>query len=176
MPQGYCHFEEAVYFLPEKDERLSQPWSHPVVLNMRPLDWKSSTLITGPLGWVSCGPSLLLLFALEDLSEHSHIYKRLILLIARNLPCYLHFAFSLIVWLISLKYVWLSERWMTSCHSLELFQGIIRNTERLKEGTLLLGEGHKLEGKLILKGGPQTPLHTMTAIEVQLGWGTQTCY
>ena len=64
---------------------------------------------------------------------------------------------------------------MTSCHSLKLFQGIIRNIERLKEGTLLLGEGHKLDGKLILKGGgPQTPLHTMTAIEVQLGLGTQT--
>ena len=68
---------------------------------------------------------------------------------------------------------------MTSCHSLKLFQGIIRNIERLKEGTLLLtlllGEGHKLEGKLILKGGgPQTPLHTMTAIEVQLGLGTET--
>ena len=40
---------------------------------------------------------------------------------------------------------------------------------------MLLGEGHKLEGKLILKGGgPQTPLHTMTAIEVQLGLGTET--
>ena len=66
---------------------------------------------------------------------------------------------------------------MTSCHSLKLFQGIIRNIERLKEGTLLLGQGHKLEGKLILKGwggGPQTPLHTMTAIGVQLGLGTQT--
>ena len=65
---------------------------------------------------------------------------------------------------------------MTSCHSLELFQGIICNIERLKEGTLLLGDGHKLDGKLILQGGPQTPLHTMTAIEVQLGLGTQTRY
>ena len=125
---------------------------------MGPLDWKSSTLTTRPSGWVSCGPSLLLLFALEDLSEHSHIYKRLILLIARNLPCYLHFAFCLIVWLISLKYVWppetvLMATWMTSCHSLELFRGIIHNIERLKEGTLLLGEGHKLEGKVILNGG-----------------------
>ena len=35
---------------------------------------------------------------------------------------------------------------------LELFQGIIRNTERLKEKTLLLREGHKLEGKLICEG------------------------
>ena len=34
---------------------------------------------------------------------------------------------------------------------LELLQGIIHNIERLKEGTLLLGEGHKLEGNLILK-------------------------
>ena len=170
------------FYRPQKDERLSRPWSHPVVLNMGPLDWKSSTLTTRPSGWVSYGPSLLLLFALEDLSEHSHICKRLILLIARNLPCCFHFAICLIVWLTSLKHVWppetvLMARWMTSCHSLELFHGIICNIERLKEGTLLLEKGHKLEGKLILKGsGPETPLHTMIAIEVQLGLGTQTCY
>ena len=51
LPQGYSNFEEAVYFStqvprnfwysvyrPQKDERLSQPWSHPVVLNMVHLD------------------------------------------------------------------------------------------------------------------------------------------
>ena len=51
LPQGYSHFEEAVYFLPlssqifwyslyrpRKDERLSRPWSHPVVLITGPLD------------------------------------------------------------------------------------------------------------------------------------------
>ena len=56
LPQGYSHFEEAVYFLPvisrnswysfhrpRKDERLSQPYSHPVVLNTGPLDLESST-------------------------------------------------------------------------------------------------------------------------------------
>ena len=59
---------------------------------------------------------------------------------------------------------------------LELLQGIIRNIERLKEGTLLLGEGHKLEGNLILKEGPQTPLHTMTPIKVQLGLAIQPRY
>ena len=50
---------EVVYFLPlvprnswyslyrpRKDERLSQPWSHPVVLNTRTLDWESSALTT----------------------------------------------------------------------------------------------------------------------------------
>ena len=51
------HFEEAAYFLPPsfhkflvliscyqpwKDERLNQPWNHPVVLNMGPLNLKSS--------------------------------------------------------------------------------------------------------------------------------------
>ena len=41
---------------------------------------------------------------------------------------------------------------------LELFQGIIHNIEILNEGTLLLWEGHKLEG------GPQIPLHTMAPI------------
>ena len=29
--------------------KMSQPWSHPVVLNTRPLDWKSSTLTTRAL-------------------------------------------------------------------------------------------------------------------------------
>ena len=33
---------------PWKDERLSQPWSHPVVLNTGPLDWESSTITTRP--------------------------------------------------------------------------------------------------------------------------------
>ena len=61
LPQGYSHFEEGVYFLPfssqkfwlfyrpQKDERLSRPWSHPVVLNTGPLDWESSALTTRPL-------------------------------------------------------------------------------------------------------------------------------
>ena len=62
LPQSQSHFEEAVYFLPlsfrnswysfdrpQKDERLSQPWSCPVVLNVGHLDWESSTLTTRPL-------------------------------------------------------------------------------------------------------------------------------
>ena len=62
--QGYSHFEGAVNFLPFssqkflvpysfywpwKDERLSRPWSHPVVLNTGLLDWESSALTTRPL-------------------------------------------------------------------------------------------------------------------------------
>ena len=52
LPQGYNHFEEAVYFLPfssqkfyqpQIDERLGRPWSHPVVLNMGPLDWDQAS-------------------------------------------------------------------------------------------------------------------------------------
>ena len=31
---------------PQKDERLSRPWSHPVVLSPEPLDWESSALTT----------------------------------------------------------------------------------------------------------------------------------
>ena len=34
------------FYRRRKDERLSQPWNHPVVLNMGPLDWESSTLTT----------------------------------------------------------------------------------------------------------------------------------
>ena len=57
LPQGQNHFQEAVYFLllssqnswysfyqRRKDKGLSRPWSHPVILNMRPLDQKSSAL------------------------------------------------------------------------------------------------------------------------------------
>ena len=34
------------FYWPRKDERLSRPWSHPVILNTGPLDWESSTLST----------------------------------------------------------------------------------------------------------------------------------
>ena len=34
---------------PQKDERLSQPWSHSVVLKKEPLDWESRTITTRPL-------------------------------------------------------------------------------------------------------------------------------
>ena len=34
------------FYRSRKDEKLSQPWSHPVVLNMEPLDWESSALTT----------------------------------------------------------------------------------------------------------------------------------
>ena len=36
------------------------------------------------------------------LPEHSYSYESLILLIASNLPCYLHFAFCLYVWFLSI--------------------------------------------------------------------------
>ena len=36
-----------------KDEKLSSPWNHPVVLNMGPLDWESSALTTRPLILIS---------------------------------------------------------------------------------------------------------------------------
>ena len=37
------------FYRPREDERLSQPWGHPVVLNTGPLDWESSALTTRPL-------------------------------------------------------------------------------------------------------------------------------
>ena len=37
------------FYRPQKDERLSRPWSHPVVLSTGPLDWQSSALTTRPL-------------------------------------------------------------------------------------------------------------------------------
>ena len=37
------------FYRPRKYERLSRPWSHPVVLNTGPLDWESSALTTRQL-------------------------------------------------------------------------------------------------------------------------------
>ena len=37
------------FYRPWKDESLSLPWSHPVILNMGSLAWESSTLTTRPL-------------------------------------------------------------------------------------------------------------------------------
>ena len=37
------------FYWTQKDEKLSQPWSHPMVLNMGQLDWESSNLTTNPL-------------------------------------------------------------------------------------------------------------------------------
>ena len=34
------------FYRPWKDERLSRPWSHPMVLNTGPMDWESSPLTT----------------------------------------------------------------------------------------------------------------------------------
>ena len=36
------------FFRARKDERLSRPWSHPVVSSTGPLDWQSSALTTRP--------------------------------------------------------------------------------------------------------------------------------
>ena len=49
--------------------------------------------------------SMFLLFTLDYLSEHSHIYTSFILLITEILPHYLLFAFCLFVWLAQSKYV-----------------------------------------------------------------------
>ena len=54
------------FYRPRKDERLSRPWSHPVVLNTGPLDWESSALTTRPL--VSIAPLFLVVL------HHSSFY------------------------------------------------------------------------------------------------------
>ena len=52
------------FYQPQKDERLSRTWSHPVVLNTGLLDWEFSTLTTGPLlhKYVNAVVSLLPIF------------------------------------------------------------------------------------------------------------------
>ena len=37
------------FYQPQRDERLSRPWSHSVVLNTETLDWESSALTTRAL-------------------------------------------------------------------------------------------------------------------------------
>ena len=37
------------FYQPQKDERLSRPWSQPIVLSTGSLDWESSILTTRPL-------------------------------------------------------------------------------------------------------------------------------
>ena len=37
------------FYRPRKDERLSPPWSHPLVLDTGLLNWQSSVLTTRPL-------------------------------------------------------------------------------------------------------------------------------
>ena len=37
------------FYRPRKDQTLSRPWSHPVVLVTGPLNWESSALTTRPL-------------------------------------------------------------------------------------------------------------------------------
>ena len=62
LPQGYHHFEEAVYFLPLSPQKFvvltllisegckaESTLETLVVLNMGPVDWESITLTTGPL-------------------------------------------------------------------------------------------------------------------------------
>ena len=38
-------------YFTRKDDRLSWPWSQPVVLNTGPLDWESRAFTTRPLPW-----------------------------------------------------------------------------------------------------------------------------
>ena len=54
------------FYWPWNDERLSGPWSHPVVLDTGSLDWESSALTTRPylsskcwVSWCFCVPFLL---------------------------------------------------------------------------------------------------------------------
>ena len=44
VPRGSCYS----FNWPQKDERLSWPWSHPLVSNTGPLDWESSALTVRP--------------------------------------------------------------------------------------------------------------------------------
>ena len=70
-------------------------------------------------GYVFCGLSLFLLFTPDYSSEYSRIYTGLILPIAQNLPCYLHFAFC-----------------PSTISPLEVLLEIICNIEGLNGGTL----------------------------------------
>ena len=53
VPRNFCYS----FYRAQKDERLSQPWNHLVVLITGPMDWKSSTLTTRVLPHRSRGDS-----------------------------------------------------------------------------------------------------------------------
>ena len=72
---GIYSFEWYSTYRPQKDERLSQPWSHPVVLNTGPLDWKSSTLTTRPLLHHFTIPKKLLSVVLKPLLRSGNCCK-----------------------------------------------------------------------------------------------------
>ena len=75
LHQGYSHFEEAVYFLPLSFQKFilssSERWSHPVVLNTGPLDWKSSALIAAYFTQSEFAP-ILQDFHLRNALFHQH--------------------------------------------------------------------------------------------------------
>ena len=63
------------FYRPQKDERLSRPWSHPVVLNIGLLDWESSALTTRPLldYPIFCFYFLLLIFSIIDFRDDTYL-------------------------------------------------------------------------------------------------------
>ena len=94
---------------------------------------------------------------LNYLPEHSHSHTRLILLIAWNPHCYLHFAFCLFAWSIKLKFIAHQSR------HLDCFRGsyVILTGWKGKPWNIESLGRPKLEEDLILKEGSQTHLHIM---------------
>ena len=120
------------FYRPQKDERLSQTWSQPVVLNMGPLDCKSSTLTARPSGWVSSGPSLLLLFKVEDFPHLQML--NLTYCSKSSLLLAFCFLFNCMTNLTQICMIpWNSSNGkMDDILPLELLQGIIHHIERKK--------------------------------------------
>lgn len=50
LPQGYSPKSSGIHFdRPQKDKRLSQPCSHPIILNLGPQNCEFRTLTARPL-------------------------------------------------------------------------------------------------------------------------------
>ena len=103
-------------------------------------------------GWVPCGPSPFLLFTQDYFPEHSHSNTNLILLIASTIPCSLHFAFSLFVWLIKLKCTPHPSHYMTVSGYMKYWEA-----KREDPGAPKYWGESKLEGKPDLKEGTSEP-------------------
>ena len=73
------------FYRPRKDERLSRPWSHPVVLIMGPLDWESSALTSRPLLHKKC---LVWDHFGFSFSFHQHLRKFKAFYISMKTECY----------------------------------------------------------------------------------------
>ena len=114
----------------------------------------------------SCVGHLFLLFIHNYLSENSYCHTNLILLIAWNLSCYLHFDFCF--------FCMVDQNQMnpSSISALGLFQYTICNIERMKGETLK----HWVTGGILIGGGSDLKVRTPEPYVIFFYWRQEIVY